>query len=307
METRSKKENKSEKRKIIKKEEKHPKKNKKETEPEILEKGLIYFFYRPKVGIKEAHGPEDVQKMYFLLWPGAPSILDDEQQMKQTKGEMGTDQPERLMMIAKKELPNIQEHGRYWGYVETVSYRVEDIDKKLGPTTYTTKTRGERHVEGARPVGEGVYALVMHHGRTHLAFVLELPEHLSQIQKAFHIEKEGSFVIQVKNPEAEGIDFLGSKRALYSPELMKSFVSEKTGKPLKFTNALPQHLNYSGSEFIIIGASNDLKEELGETGEYIENLEKIDSWKITSDKLWRELKLKKAEHPTEPLIQGKWK
>jgi len=188
-----------------------------------------------------------------------------------------------------------------------VSYRVEEIDQKLESETYTTKTRGERHVEGARPVGKGVYALVSHHEHTHLVYVLELPEEITPIQESFHIEKEGSYILQVKNPEIEGVSFLGSKKAHFPSELMKSFVSKKTGGSLRYSPALPEHLNYQGCELIVIGASSDLKEELGEVGEYLEELEKLDAKKITSDKLWNELRLNKSKHPSEPLVKGKWK
>jgi hypothetical protein len=278
-------------------------------EAEILEKGLIYFFYRPKVGVEEAHGPEDVQRMYILMWPGAPAIRKDEEEMKHTEGKTGVGEPERLIVVAKKKLPDVEHHKHqlFWGFVEKVSRRVEDVEEELEPVTYTTKTRGERHVEGARPIGEGVYALVKHHGHTHLAYVLELPEEPTPIQKAFNISKEGSFVLQVKNPDFGGSFLKGDKKAHYPEEVKKHFTSEKTGRTLKFANAVPELLDYEGAELLFIGASADLKAEFGETGEYIEQLEKIDAKKLTSDKLWKELHMSKAEHPPEPLLKGKWK
>lgn len=35
----------------------------------LQEGGEIYFFYRPKVNRAEAHGPDDVQRMYIVLRP----------------------------------------------------------------------------------------------------------------------------------------------------------------------------------------------------------------------------------------------
>jgi hypothetical protein len=108
-----------------------------------------------------------------------------------------------------------------------VSKRIEDIDKKLDAEVYTTKTRGERHISGARPVAEGVYALVRYHDHVHLgysplfsslnvsAYVLELPDEPNEVQKAFNIGKEGSFVLQVKNPEVKGISMLGDKTGTF--------------------------------------------------------------------------------------------
>jgi hypothetical protein len=70
-----------------------------------LEKGLIYFFYRPKVELKEVEGPESVQKLYLLLWPGAPPIRSDEKEISHPQGKMGEGEPERLIVISKKKLP----------------------------------------------------------------------------------------------------------------------------------------------------------------------------------------------------------
>jgi len=44
-------------------------------------------------------------------------------------------------------------------------------------------------------------------GHTHLAYVLELPKELGEVQKAFHIHEEGSFIISVKNPKREAKGF----------------------------------------------------------------------------------------------------
>jgi hypothetical protein len=283
-----------------------------EEEPEILEKGLIYFFYKPKVELKEAHGPEDVQRLYLLLWPGAPSVQADEKKMTHHEGKMGSGEPERLIVLGKKQLPDVHhgKHERFWGFVEKVSRSLDEVEEDLEARSYTTKTRGERHVEGARPVGEGVYGLVKHHGHIHLAYVLEIPDEPSTIQKAFNIAKEGSFIITVKNPDLAGEygGFMRSSIKVHYPEHAKKlFLSDKTGNPLKFAPANPQLLDYDGAELVFVGAAEDLKAELGETGEYIEELEEIDAKKISSDKIWKELHMSKASHPTEPLLRGKWK
>jgi len=275
---------------------------------DVLEKGLIYFFYRLKVGVEEAHSLQDVQKLYVLLAPG--SETSDTLQREAGKKYK---HPERLMILSKKKMPPVnldeksKQHERFWGFVQRVSDRVEDIDENLKGSDYLTKKRGEvRHMEGARPVAEGVYALVTAHNHTHLAYVLELPQELSEVQKAFGIAKEGSYILQVKNPELKG-DFLGNKKAAYPPELMKLFSSEKTNHSIKYTSATPELLDYEGSEFVIVGTSDDLKSDLGSTGKYIEDLEKLDASKITDEKLWNELKLDKAKHPAEPLLKGQWK
>lgn len=280
-------------------------------EPEILEKGLIYFFYKPKVEHKEAHGLEDVQRLYLLLWPAAPPIRKDEKEMKHHVGKMGIGQPERLIVIGRKKLPDVHgKHQRFWGFIEKVSQRLEEIEEDLEPRAYTTRTRGERHVEGARPIGEGVYALIKHHGHIHLAYVLELPEEPHEIQKTFNITKEGSFIVSVKNPDKAapvGSWFRSTNKASYPEGVKKLFLSEKTKLPLRFAPAQPQLLDYEGGEVLFIGVAEDLKKEFGDTGEYIEELEHLDARKITSDKIWKELHMSKAEHPAEPLVSDKWK
>jgi hypothetical protein len=44
--------------------------------------------------------------------------------------------------------------------VDVVSTKIEDITEALAGRDYATKTKGERHLEGARPCGEGVYSIV---------------------------------------------------------------------------------------------------------------------------------------------------
>jgi hypothetical protein len=48
-------------------------------EVEIQEKGEIFFFYRPKVGKDEAHGPDDVQRMYIVLRPESGRAVEEKQ------------------------------------------------------------------------------------------------------------------------------------------------------------------------------------------------------------------------------------
>jgi len=279
-------------------------------EPEILEKGLIYFFYRPKIGVDKVTGLEDVQRLYILLWPAAPPIQEDIKKMEKEAGKTDTNQPERLLVIGKKKLPEVSnnQHGKYWGFVKKVTSNILEMDKDLAPEDYDTLTRGQRHVEGARPVGEGVYALVQYHNQTHLAYVLELPEEPGEVQKTFNIGKEGSYVIQIKNPEAGGSFLKSGNKVKYPESLQKLFKSKlDPNQETKFHSAKPVDLlDHEGVEMILIGASDDLPKEFGETGKYLEELEQIDARKIDDDKLWRELHLAKSTDLSLPLLQGKW-
>src|SRR5689334_18770378 len=113
--------------------------------------------------------------------------------------ETNVDHHKRLILIGKKQLPDVHLRGRpFWGLVEKVGTNIEGVTESLNEEHYHTKTKGERTVAGARPCGEGVYGIIEHKGHTHLAYVLEFPEELGDVQKAFRIEREGSFIVSVK-------------------------------------------------------------------------------------------------------------
>lgn len=102
----------------------------------------------------------------------------------------------RLVVMGRKSLPDPAKHSRpYWGYVELVTTKVDDIKDALKEGTsvygvvtaecrqcgagkqdlivwlrsfssvaeeYSTATRGKRHRAAARALGEGVYRIVKH-------------------------------------------------------------------------------------------------------------------------------------------------
>ncbi|VAI55162.1 uncharacterized protein LOC119324028 [Triticum dicoccoides] len=179
---------------------------------EIQEKGEVFFFYRPKVDKEEAHGPDDVQRMYVVLRPeSVPDRAVEEKQApdsgkegKKRKTRHGGDEKGqadggnegghgkeevnveekpllRLIVMGKKSLPDPAKHGRpFWGYVDLVTTDIEDIKDALKGAEYDTATRGKRRQSAARAMGEGVYRILKHEGRggrphTHLVYKLELP------------------------------------------------------------------------------------------------------------------------------------
>lgn len=89
----------------------------------------------------------------------------------------------RMLVLTKKRLPDVHSHARYWGFVEEVfhaaapclrapcltgfcafqtSEEIKDVKADLKAVTYTTKTRGERRLEAARPAGRGFYGILTH-------------------------------------------------------------------------------------------------------------------------------------------------
>jgi len=268
------------------------------SEPEILEKGLLYFFYRPKIDSEEVKGIDDVAKLYLLLSPHA--LEKDKTDANAAK--------KRLIAISKKKLPQLKEHGKYWGFIVKATEKMEEITHgEFDEKDYSTQTRGIRHLQTCRPAGEGVYAIVQHESHTHLVYVLEQPVELGPVQEAFNIEREGSYILTVKNPQQEsgwGSWLKKNDRVEYPKELAEKFIG-KLGEPTKWHPANPpQLLDYEGAELLFIGAKEDIVEELGETGEYLEALEKIDARRLTNQKLFQELHLDRKKFHPEPLLKG---
>ncbi|XP_020090806.1 uncharacterized protein LOC109711876 isoform X3 [Ananas comosus] len=185
----------------------------------------------------------------------------------------------RLIVMGKKRLPNPSERSRpFWGFVELVTTNVDDIKTALKGEEYDTATRGRRHRPPARALAEGVYRILRHvpsgrQGRqehTHLIYKLELPPSGSEgePQESFNVEREASFLIQIKNPEVgrgDGSDIGGGFRGLQTKR-KAAFPARLQGQfgGKRFIPAdPPDFLNYEGCELLLISASDDIEEELG--------------------------------------------
>jgi hypothetical protein len=146
-----------------------------------------------------------------------------------------------------------------------------------------------------RPGGEGRYALVDHDGHTHLAYVLELPPYPGDAQRVFRIEREASYVIAVRNPDAPappGTGLPPRRRPEYPEELHARFGGRRFS-PVD----PPELLDYEGAEVVIIGAAVDAEAELGiELDAETERIEDAD--------LFRKLRVARGELPLEPLERG---
>lgn len=262
-ESRKKKEKKNEKKKV-----------------ETLERGNIYFLYRPKVEDENPEGLSDVQRFYMVLSP------EDDRKF-------------RLAVLGRKRLPDPEKSGKAktWGFVEMVRNSPNPILDALKGEEYGTKTRGERHQSAARPMGEGVYRILRHGGHTRLVYALELPKKPDEAQKETGIEEEASYVISVKNPEAGSPRAAGlseEKKAEYPKYLREKFRGRKFAEadPLAF-------LDKEGAEFLLVSASDEIGEELG-----IDMQPEDES--VNSADIFKELRLDKSKHPIKPLMEGKW-
>ena len=246
---------------------------------EIIEQGDIFFFYRPKVEEHEPDGIEDVQRFHIVLRPEG--------------GE-----PIRLMTIGRKRLPDVDDHERVWGFVDKVARSAKEIEAELREKRYRTKTRGERTRPAARPAGEGVYALVRDEHKLFLAYELELPrEPGGAVQRELNIPRAASFALSIKNPEKgapANVGLRAEDEARYPKRLQQEF------RGRRFATEDVHLLDYNGAEFVLVGARLDPERELGV------DLEAEAERGETAD-LVRKLRIKRGEHPIEPLLEGEWR
>lgn len=165
----------------------------------ILEKGIIYFFFRPRVNVDDPQGVEDVARSFFVL---RPTPLGGE--LDHDQGPVDKDARCRLMMVPKKKFPT-KPGEREMGFVEKADQTMKDLQENFfAAKTYQTATRGERTVGESRPYAEGVYAITSTKRASHLAYVLTIPAEPGEIQDTFGIYQQGSWVVSSKNPKYPG-------------------------------------------------------------------------------------------------------
>ncbi len=160
----------------------------------ILEKGIIYFFFRGRVNIDEPHGLEDIARTYIILRPIDPDA-------KLGEGPIGDVGNSRLCALPKKTFPQ-SGRDRWISFVEKTHISFDALKESfLGSFEYETKTAGTRHRPAATAVGEGIYAITSTGRESHLVYMLSLPEKLGEVQKELGLKERGSFIISTRNPK----------------------------------------------------------------------------------------------------------
>src|SRR5919108_2971011 len=245
----------------------------------VLERGDMYFLYRPKIEEGSVEGLADVQGLFMVLSP---------QDKKRY----------RLLVIGQKRLPALRDQGeRTWGFVEKAGRTARALQEALAPATYQTKTRGERTQPVARPAGEGVYAIVRHANHTHLVYALELPDKPGQVQEELHLAAEGSYIVSVKNPQQPsppGVGLGEERQATFPKTLQERF------RGCRFMPVDPSRfLNYEGAEVLLIGADEDV------AGELDMQLHPQEETAATAE-IFKDLRLDPSRHPVKPLFVGVW-
>ncbi|GIJ87526.1 hypothetical protein Asppvi_006434 [Aspergillus pseudoviridinutans] len=272
----------------------------------ILEKGIIYFFFRPRVNVEDPHSVKDVARSFFVLRPTPLGAVLDAKQ-----GTVAADARCRLMILPKKKFPT-SGRERDMGFVEKAGISMKDLhDSFMVGEKYETSTRGERAVQEARPYAEGVYAITSGKRASHLAYILTIPQELGSIQEDFGLHSQGSWILQSKNPKYPGPSFAQLPKDPEYPESVRQKFGDYRWVPLE-----PEFIDYPNAQFLMIGeATDDLgkaataepgKKETHEEqpGEELEKLEQENEERIESLKgdetVYEDLGLDAKNYPKVP-------
>jgi hypothetical protein len=165
----------------------------------ILEKGIIYFFTRGRVGIEDPNDVSELQRSHFVLRPlPAGAKLAD--------GAIEDVKNNRLLALPKKVWPK-SPRDKFMAFVEKGPTGLADLKENFFQgSEYSTKTTGVRQTPPVTPIAEGVYAITKAGDRdeTHLAYMITIPRDPGEMQKDIGIASKGSFVLSLKNPTAKG-------------------------------------------------------------------------------------------------------
>ncbi|MCJ1360608.1 MAG: hypothetical protein MMC33_010616 [Icmadophila ericetorum] len=270
------------------------------TPSSILEKGIIYFFFRGRVGIDEPSQVDEIARSYIVLRPLPHGA-------KLGEGAIGDAQNSRLLALPKKVLP-LSGRDRFMVFVEKANASMEEIKSVMGASDYMTKTAGARHTPAMAPVGEGIYAVTTTGRESHLAYMITIPSELSEVQQDIGLKEQGSFVTSVKNPKYEGPANANlPKGADFTKEIFDEF------RGLRWMPLQPKHLNFENAQFIIIGSggegldkatrpqAEDEEEKKDTPLQEMEKLESEDEIRVKhlagDDSVFKDLGLSKKEHP----------
>ncbi|KXH37290.1 hypothetical protein CNYM01_01303 [Colletotrichum nymphaeae SA-01] len=208
----------------------------------ILEKGIIYFFFRARVNTDGAEEVDDIARSYMILRPiGTDSKLGD--------GPIGDAGNTRLLALPKKVFP---ETGRdkFMVFVEKAGASFTELKEQFLSGADNQTKSGVSHAPAATPAGEGVYVITSTGSDSHLAYMLTLPSDLGEVQKELGLKEKGSFILSTKNPYKKGPANASLEQTPDFPDSIKDDFRD-----LRWTNTKPEHLDYPYAQFLFIGQS----------------------------------------------------
>ncbi|OAX84541.1 hypothetical protein ACJ72_01086 [Emergomyces africanus] len=253
--------------------------------PTILEKGIIYFFFRGRVGIEEPEGIEDVARSFIVLRP-LPSDA------KLGKGAIGDNQNCRLLVLPKKVLPK-STRDRFMGFVEKAHSTAKTIRDSFMASERETATRGTTHTPAATPIAEGVYTITSKDRVSYLAYHLTVPSELRDVQKDIGLKSRGSFIASAKNPQYAGPETARLPQGPEFPQKVQDEFDDLRWVPLR-----PEFLDYPKAQFLLIGGTHH---EPAEAGKEVEKLEHQDESRTSllsdDDVIYEDLGMESKNYP----------
>ncbi|GAB4165860.1 MAG: hypothetical protein Tsb006_5370 [Rickettsiaceae bacterium] len=244
----------------------------------ILQKGNIYFFYRPKVEHDYAQNLDDVQRLFVVLKPA-----DKREHI--------------LLVIGKKALPAGENKETYFAFVEMVTHDVSALAEGFQAHIYHTSSLGKRKLPAVRGLAEGKYLLIKHKEKhVHLYYALRVPHNLADVHKSFGLKENDDFLVSVKNPRQPSPYYATlspQQKAEYPERLTKKFQDYRF-IPLD----PPEFLEYAGSELLLIGTTTNIIDK---------NRELIQATKtITTETIKLYLRDIPDDISLTPIIEKRW-
>lgn len=271
------------------------------TPANILEKGIVYFFFRGRVGIDNPERVSDIARSYMILRPLPKDA-------KLADGPIGDSGDSRLIAIPKKVLPQSGQ-DKWIAMVEKTNVSFDELKKDfLAANDYETKTAGTRHTPAATPFGEGVYAITTTGRESHMAYMLTLPDKLGEVQTEIGLKEKGSWILSTRNPQYPAPP---NAQLPQGPDFTKEILDEF--RSLRWMGTLPKHL-VPNAQFLLIGEPSgidkatrpDEKEKAAGKEEPIEELERLEDedtarmehlGKDDSDAIFTDLEAQAKDYP----------
>lgn len=216
------------------------------TPSNVLEKGIIYFFFRARVNVDDPHNVNDIARTYMVMRP-----LPHDGKIEE--GPIKDNGKSRVLALPKKVLP-LSGKDRFMVFVEKVQVNFDQLKQEfLSGSEYATKTAGTSHSPPTTPLAEGVYAIVDDGSSTHLVYKITIPSQLGEVQKDVGLREQSSYVVSVKNPEAPApANASLPKGPEYSQKIMDEFRGRRW-MPLK-----PELLDFANTQFLLVGQSGGI-------------------------------------------------
>jgi hypothetical protein len=263
--------------------------NNHEAGTEVLEKGDIFFFYRPKAkavndsSVGDVKSIDDIRRFFMVTATASTANTENEQQQQFDKTNPKPPKKAealkyRLFVIGKKSLPEIRtsearRSERYWAKVGGIFENPQELTGDLLSDEF-------RKGDAARPVGEGKYAIIKHQD---------------------YAEQEASYIISIINPKVSvPAGYPSSEEPPNYPEsILKEF-----GENENFVSLVRdlRFIDFKNSQMILVGAREGrdiIQKEFGiDIREEKETLHSAD--------VFGKLKIEKDKVPIKPLTEGKF-